>query len=345
MKALSLAGLILIMLSFRTIAAKAQSDKRWELTAVGDIMLGRGVARAIDRNGQDYLFGKMPLIDDSCKILTGNLESVISSLEYQSVSPYRFRADPAVAGNLLKQNWQGFLAVANNHAFDCGPEGLLQSQNVLDSLNIPFSGTLVLQQATTSDSIPQKPISRPAFMRIGDIKIGFLAFCQPYLLFSKDMANMVAPADSATIVRSIQAIKDSCDMIIASFHWGYEYQQKVSGIQKKLGHLAIRNGVKIVLGHHPHVLQGLEFYRKGLIAYSLGNFIFDQKDSLAKQSAILHVNIRGTDIDSVWLEPIEIRAYRPVLNLKGTAFKEDIDKLNSDFKTRTKYIKDKLFIF
>jgi len=319
--------------------------QRWELLAVGDIMLGRGVSKAIEKNGTNYLFAKTKLITDSCQLLAGNLESVISSREFTSQSPYRFKADPAITSELLKQNWSGFLSVANNHAFDCGPKGLTESCSILDSLQIPFGGIYCRQRKTVStDSVQSAAISLPAFMETAGIRVGFLAFCEPYLINVTNGDTVIAPADSEVIYNSIKAIRDSCQLIIASFHWGYEYRQEPSRMQRRLGRLAVRSGAKIVLGHHPHVLQGVEYYRDGIIAYSLGNFIFDQKDTLANQSAVFHMIMKGNRLDSLWLEPIEIRNKRPEIN-QSAGFKMLVDKLNNKFKTKSKYIEDRLYLF
>jgi len=333
------------------IKAEDIPPKRWEIIAVGDIMLGRGVSKAVEKHGPGYPLAKMLLVSDSCQVLCGNLESVISSEEFKSQSPYRFKADPVVAANILKQNGFGFLSVANNHAYDCGPSGLEESLRILDSLMIPYSGRMEISKNprddSSADSSSVEKVCRPAYLKIGDIRICFLAFCQPYLLNPNNENSIIAPADSATICNSIQAIKDSCQVIITSFHWGYEYKQQPSRAQKYLGRLAIRAGAGIVLGHHPHVLQGVELYRGGVIAYSLGNFIFDQRDSLANQSAVLHMIMKGSRLDSLWLEPIEITAKRPtILNkAKLNQFKGLIDELNLKFKIRSRIIEDRLYLF
>jgi poly-gamma-glutamate synthesis protein (capsule biosynthesis protein) len=320
------------------------SPQRWELLAVGDVMLGRGVARNIHRYGQDYILACASLIKDSSQILAGNLESPVCTQEFTSQSPYRFKADPAAAGSILKKNWRGFLSVANNHALDCGLTGFNSSLSFLDSLEIPYSG--VVKEKRESDSLPPKIVSRPAFLKIGKARVGYLAFCQKYMV-PATAQNVIAPADSATIVNSIREVADSCDVIVASFHWGYEYQQNPSKTQKYLGRLAIRHGARIVLGHHPHVLQGLEFYRGGIIAYSLGNFIFDQKDSLANQSAILHVKMKGAELDSVWLEPVVIENKRPVTTkgIISEEFSRQIKELCKGLGTRTKKKDNRLYLF
>ena len=111
--------------------------------------------------------------------------------------------------------------------------------------------------------------------------------------------------------RSVLAARDSCGLLVCSFHWGDEYRDYPTVTQKRLGHLAIDLGARIVHGHHPHVLEGVEFYHDGLIAYSLGNFIFDQRHEKPRQSSLLAVVMKGTVIDSVFMRPLEIVNDRP----------------------------------
>jgi len=113
------------------------------------------------------------------------------------------------------------------------------------------------------------------------------------------------------VARSVLAARDSCDLLVCSFHWGEEYRDHPTKIQRKLGRLAIGLGARIVHGHHPHVLQGVEFYQGGLIAYSLGNYIFDQRHERPRQSALLTVALKGAAVDSVFMRPLEIVNNRP----------------------------------
>ena len=157
-------------------------------------------------------------------------------------------------------------------------------------------------------------LARPSYLWVKNKKIGLVAFCEPYLLdIARDYgAGLIAPADSACVVRSIAAIRDSCDIIVASFHWGFEYKDQPARTQKKLGRLAIDCGARLVHGHHPHILQGVEFYNGGLIAYSLGNFIFDQKNQICRESALLFAELKGDSLTAVSMVPLEIVSNRPV---------------------------------
>lgn len=314
-------------------AAHPQEPARCLVTAVGDIMLGRGVAKEMERRGQHYPFSGIDLTADSPTALVGNLESQLTAAEFTSPSPYRFKADPVAGGRALAGAGFTFLSLANNHSGDCGPGGFEESVFTLNSLRIGWSGRLVASgQGIDGQALA---VSRPAFAERAGVRIGFLAFCQPQLLGSPELA----PADSALVWRSIAAIRESCQVIIASFHWGQEYQLLPTRRQCYLGRLAVQAGASLVHGHHPHVLQGFEFYRGGLIAYSLGNYVFDQRDSLPNQSAVLKAVFRGSALDSAWLEPVQIVEKSPRLLARQNyrLFRRHLDSLNAPFGTRSRW--------
>lgn len=311
----------------------AQEPARCLVTLVGDIMLGRGVAKEAARRGPHYPFSGLDLNIDCPAALAGNLESMLTTAEFTSTSPYRFKAEPNAGGEALTGAGFIFLSLANNHAGDCGTGGFEETVLTLDSLGIGWSGKLVTT-GVDNDGEPLT-VSRPAFAERAGVRIGFLAFCQPHLLGSPELA----PADSAVIWRSIAAIRDSCQIIIASFHWGEEYQPLPTRRQRYLGRLAVRAGASLVHGHHPHVLQGFEFYQGGLIAYSLGNYVFDQRDPLPNQSAVLKAVFRGSALDSVWLEPVQIaeKSPRPLARQNYRQFRRHLDSLNAPFGTRSRW--------
>lgn len=308
-----------------TTAAGPETQTSISLAFVGDIMLGRGVKRITDTAGLFYPFQPTYRLLKSASLAIGNLESPLTTAEYLTPSPWKFKGDTSAAAAELHRAGFRFLALANNHAPDCGPDGFFDTQRFLNQAGIGWSGRgdsfLLRNPADPRDDSLLRSYCLPAFGEIAGLRIGFLSFCAPYLLeISRNYGgNLIARADSATVVNSIQLIKDRCDLIICSFHWGQEYQDRPESEQKKLGRLAIRSGAHIVHGHHPHVLQGVEFYRGGIIAYSLGNFIFDQRHTKPRQSGLLVVPISLSEngpareilIDSVSFIPLEIVKNRP----------------------------------
>jgi len=118
----------------------------------------------------------------------------------------------------------------------------------------------------------------------------------------------VAIACDEDVKADIGKAKERADIVIVSFHWGWEYSDHPDKETRELAHLAVESGANLVIGHHPHVIQGVEVYRGGLICYSLGNFIFDQRGTRTRRGLILRCSIGKSDVQRVELLPVIIDA-------------------------------------
>ncbi|MEK7608043.1 MAG: CapA family protein [Patescibacteria group bacterium] len=266
---------------------------------VGDIMLSRMVgARIIEKNDFRYPFLLAAHTLRSADLTFGNLEGPISRRGKNVGSIYSFRADPYVLEGI---SFAGFdaLSVANNHAWDYGREAFLDTLELLDEKRIFTIG--VGKDFTEAHA--------PKVLTAGDARVALLGYTD---LVFKTLGNpesvpAIARPDIETIKTDIVRAKQEADLVVVSFHWGEEYQTKHNATQEALAHDAIDAGANIVVGHHPHVVQELEGYNGGYIAYSLGNFIFDQSFSEeTMQGAALRVLLRGKGIAGAELVPIEI---------------------------------------
>jgi poly-gamma-glutamate synthesis protein (capsule biosynthesis protein) len=106
------------------------------------------------------------------------------------------------------------------------------------------------------------------------------------------------------MLRAIAAAAREATYVIVSFHWGIEYTSQANAEQSSLAHAAIDAGADLVLGTHPHVLQGLELYRGKLIAYSLGNFVFDDHDEPIGETVVLQVKVPASGEPSFTCVPV-----------------------------------------
>lgn len=127
----------------------------------------------------------------------------------------------------------------------------------------------------------------------------------------------IALASIESVKKAIAEAKKDHDMVVASFHFGDEYQKEPSTRQRALARVAIDAGAKIVIGHHPHVIQPIEEYHGGVIAYSLGNFVFDQpfsKDTM--EGMMLELELEGTEIRAIIPHVVTLNAnYQPMIEL------------------------------
>lgn len=255
------------------------------LYAVGDLNLGWNVA-------SDYLLkGNLRYPFDSVRdtlagadILFGNLESPIAPLGQPFVhtgSPV-FSAPPVAADALVRAGFD-VVSTANNHAWDAGLPGVLETVKQLDRVGLPHTGT----GRTLADA------HRPAIVERKGWRVAFFAVTRAYnpaprRFYSHVGSHYIAYADSAWLYPAIRGIKASgaADFVVVSIHAGTELSDGPDDALRDFLEGAVDAGADLCLGHHPHVLQPLEWYRGKPIAYSLGNFIFKQGDPLTAYSGV-----------------------------------------------------------
>ncbi len=280
-----------------------EEDSEIILFAVGDIMLDRGIEYMVEKQGKgDWNFPFLNIVDylKQADILFGNLESVISDKGQKVGSIYSFRANPESLNGLI---YAGFdvVSVANNHIFDYGRIAMEDSLTRLEESGIGYVGAGFSKQET--HSVLTKEIK--------ETKIGFLAYT------NSGSKSWQAEEDSSgiawldeTIAYDIKKAKQEVDILVVSMHFGNEYQIEPSAEQKYFAHLAIDSGADLVLGHHPHVIQAVEEYENGFIAFSLGNFIFDQGFSeQTLEGLLLKVLINDKKIKEVVSIKVEMNEF------------------------------------
>ena len=191
-----------------------------------------------------------------------------------------FRSPPALADGLAAAHIN-VVSLANNHALDYGPVALADTIGYLNAAGIAHSGAGANLAAAQAAAILTTPAGKVALLAFTDIiPAGFLATAT---------GAGVSPAapDRTAMLSAIGAAAREARYLIVSFHWGVEYTSQANAEQRNLAHAAIDAGADLVLGTHPHVLQGLELYRGKLIAYSLGNFVFDDHSQPTKETTIV----------------------------------------------------------
>ncbi len=282
---------------------QVSNKKSVSLLFVGDIMVGRGVENSAMKNGNgDYafLFKNADFIKNA-DISFGNLEGPISDAGEDLENLYSFRFNPVIS-NTLKNAGFDVLSVANNHIGDWGKYAF--EDNLLRLID---DGFLVVGGGVNKENAGSVKI-------IGKqgIRFGFLAFSDvgPNWLEAGENNSGILIAKDELVSYLVQSASQRADVLIVSFHFGKEYQKNADDRQKKLARLAIDSGAKIVVGHHPHVVQEIENYKNGIIAYSLGNFIFDQNFSdETMQGLALEIIFDGAEIISVNQNKIEINEF------------------------------------
>lgn len=188
-----------------------------------------------------YLFG-----DDDYSYV--NLEGTLTTSSKKTTKKYNFKGDPKYVNILLAGGIEG-VNIANNHSNDYGTQGYTDTVKYLSEAGIDYFG---------HDYVLIKNIKGKRIAFVGYTGVGL------WVDSDKKMA------------KTIKELKENnqVDVVIANFHWGIEYSHSMTTTQRNRAHLAIDSGADIVIGSHPHCLQGLETYHGKYIVYSLGNFVF-----------------------------------------------------------------------
>ena len=292
------------------------------LALVGDVMLGRGVAQALDGDWVAAFAEVRPWLAEAdgstefAEVLAfANLESPLTTVPFSpSVPPiggdrggaYDLRAPPEA---VLALDAAGFdvVSLANNHALDAGRAGARETVNTLRAVGIvPLVsqgvGTLVNWEAGAS------PGWSPAYQ-----STNYQSTNLPiYQVLAFD--DSVTPLDVGAAVEAVAAAAKQADLVLVSVHWGGEYQAAPSSRQRAIAGALAGAGARLIVGHGPHVLQRVEWVEETLVAYSLGNFLFDQPyPADCRWGVILRVTLRDDCIVALEAVPTVVERGRVVL--------------------------------
>lgn len=284
-----------------------------EFAAVGDIFLGDqpiclgfGVRSLAQRQGYSSMFSDVKDVLSQYELVVGNLESVIAprnAVETSRSAGHVDRADPEAA-LALRNAGINLVGLANNHIFEYGPSGLNETVWHLDAAGIAWAGK-----------------KNYVIRDVAGKKVAFLSWS----LLPDTYCPGIDPAEHYNVTTNIKPIladvatvKHSVDHVVLQLHWGNELVHRPSAKQQEIGHELIDAGVDVILGHHPHVLQPIERYKGGVIAYSLGNFVMDSWEHASRASIVLEITL-GAEIEYRAI-PVTIdgQTYRPALTRDRT---------------------------
>ena len=239
-----------------------------------------------------YVFENIKKYIEPADIAIGNLETTFAGKKVGYSNYPRFNTPEQLSTN-LKDLGIDVLSTANNHSLDTNYSGLVSTIDYLDKAKISHTGTY--SSIDNQNNILIKDVN--------GIKIAFLAFTYGTngIPIPKDKSYCINLIDKDLILKQISLAKEmSPDLICVNMHWGIEYQTKQNENQKDLADFLFKNGVNIILGSHPHVLQPMEkktitledgTSKDCFVIYSLGNFISGQTMKNTRNSVILNISI------------------------------------------------------
>lgn len=250
-----------------------------ELTVVfaGDVLLSRGVEPIIRRHGVEYLFrGVLPYFRLADFTIV-NLECPVTQINAPLMKKYIFRADDSCAVALAKSGIT-HCAFANNHIMDQGVRGLADTYN-----NIAQAGIIPIGYGYC-DSVRLKP----ALLQKDGIKVAVFNDCAIRVenydspIEGPGIANV--PISQLIPVISSYHRRYPDNYIVAVLHWGVEFREHPAMQQRIEASQLLAAGVDVIVGHHPHVIQDVDTIGSGIVYYSIGNFVFDQRSPSGRKA-------------------------------------------------------------
>lgn len=238
-------------------------SKNITISAIGDISF-------MSVNGDELaekVFSSIASIFTDADFVVANLESPLL-VQGESVSgKCTLHGNPGWAA-IMRDAGVNLVSLANNHLMDFGIDGLMATTKALNAASIMHVGA--------GNNI--KEANAPVFAHIGQVRIAYLARTSVVVAspcYAGANLSGVACLDVEETKRNIRACKKQADLVILLIHWGLEGYAYPSPSQRIIASELINAGVDVILGHHPHVLQGVEKFGDTLVCYSLGNFVFD----------------------------------------------------------------------
>lgn len=300
-----------------------KEDIHVSMSVIGDIMCHNSQytdAYVASTNTYDfsYVFTDIKDYISSADIAIGNLETTFAGKEKGYSNYPRFNTPEQLATN-LKDFGIDVVSTANNHSMDTNYTGLVSTLKYLDEADISHTGTYNSPESQNEILIKD----------VNGIKIAFLSFTYGTngIPVPKDKSYCINLIDENLILQHLKLAKEQKpDLICVSMHWGIEYQTKQNADQEKLANLLFKNGVDIILGSHPHVLQPMEkktitlddgSTKSCFVVYSLGNFMSGQTKENTKNSIILNINLtKNAENDKTTIDEV---SYIPIYMYKSSS--------------------------
>ena len=313
----------------------------FNLTAIGDTLCHNtqywdAYNSQTDEYDFSYVYDDIKHYTKNADITVGSLETTFAGKE-KGYSNYPTFNSPDSLATALKKIGIDVISLAGNHALDYGYAGLCRTIDVLDEADISHLGTY----KTAEDQ------NKTLIKNVKGVKIAFINYTYgtngiPVPSGKEYCLNLI---DKDLIKKQIEQAKSkNVDMIVACMHWGIEYKTYASNEQKDLADFLFQNGVDVIIGNHPHVIEPMErktitladgTQKQVFVVYALGNFTADQHEEITRDSAILNLNITKNENGKISINKV---TYTPIYmykdpNVKLHKFKIlDIEKCIAEYE-------------
>lgn len=284
------------------------------LSAIGDIGLYKKVPQTLEKLGVEAFCA------DAAEVLA-DADLRFANVEIPLVAAPGGQDDFSLAGpreavSVLSRLGIDVACLANNHVLDAGWEGALETREALENEGIKTFGIGESLEAAR----------RPLVVTAAGLRVGFLGYAEGVHGKHRHVASAttpgVAPLDGECIAKDVAALSAVVDLIVLSLHWGVNYVPFAMPEQRELGARAVAAGADVILGHHPHVPQGVEYRDGRPVAYSLGDFIFDwrggnvtneEATERRRRTGVLHLERRDASWSHRWTPIHQAGDHRPIV--------------------------------
>lgn len=282
------------------------SFEKLTLAFAGDMQFTGNVENHIKKNGTNYPFAEVKPILTKADFALGNLETTLTKRGSAQDKQFTFRSDPRMAKAIATSGFDA-VGLANNHTLDYGQDALFDTINSVKTAGLlPLGAGKNAEEATKIHYIKKKgkTIALLNYSRVlpstswmaGKRKPGLASAYDPKIMYAK-----------------VKEARKNADVVVVFIHWGKERVTTPEAYQTELGHQLVDAGADLIVGHHSHIMQPVEWYKGKLIAYSLGNFIFTNSQlDRSNQTALLEVVMNGSRIQAT-LIPARITNGQPRL--------------------------------
>jgi len=239
-------------------------DKRIEFKFLGDISLGGAVRELMTRHGTAYPFERVRAMFAGADVVVGNLECCLLPGPQLAAAPRPRMTGLADHVTALAEAGVDVVSLANNHAMDAGTPGLRTALESLPRAGITCFGAAADRRAAL----------QPTIVTLRGRRIGFVGACEHSKAWAGRNHPGVAPLNRARVGDAVRRLRAEVDLVVAVLHADFEFTPCPAPARIRLSRWLVDQGADVVVQHHPHVWQGIEHYGGGLIAYSVGNFVF-----------------------------------------------------------------------
>lgn len=234
------------------------------ISALGDLMLAQDWNELAERGLLEPALGGLAERTQTADLRFANLEVTLEGNEGVIPKQPRVIGSRRTVETVLRYLGIDVVSVANNHAFDCYLSGFQEVENLLEGANVRYCGA----------GIDPEVASKPVIFELRGIRVGLLAYAaldtKPSHVINRDEFG-VNPLEENLACSAVERLKARVDHVLVSLHWGVEYTHLPSPHQVRLARRLVDCGASLVIGHHAHVVQGVEAYGSGIIAFNLGN--------------------------------------------------------------------------